>query len=97
MIDFKIARIIKFLNTSIPRLVEGTYKLVFTDTKVTPAMVDKALRKMGYTFEGQEVNGWQNDCWLKYANHDTFPPVTLFYSGFNFKIELYLTEDTEEE
>ena len=95
--DFKILVITEFLNAGIPKLIEGTHKLVFTDTKVTPAMVDKALREMGYTFEDQEVNGWQNDCWLRYANHDTFPPVTLFYSGFNFEIELYLTEDTEEE
>lgn len=90
-------RIIEFLNIGIPRLIAGGAKLVFTGTKVTPAMVDEALCKMGYTFEDQEVNGWENDCWIKYANHDTFPPVTLFYSGFNFKLELYLTEDTEEE
>lgn len=97
MIDFKIARIIDFLNTGIPKLIKGTYKLVFTDTKVTPAMVDKALRKMGYRFEDQKVNGWENDCWIKYDDHDILPPVTLFYSGFNFKIELYLTKSIEEE
>ena len=97
MTDFKILVITEFLNTGIPKLIEGTKKLVFTGTKATPAMIDEALRKMGYSFEDQEVNGWENDCWLKYANHDTFPPVTLFYSGFNFEIELYLTEDTEEE
>ena len=97
MIDFKIARIIDFLNTSIPRLIERADKLVFTDTKTTPAMLDEALRKMGYSFEDQEVNGWENDCWIKYGDHDILPPVTLFYSGFYFEIELYLTEDTEEE
>lgn len=93
-----MTRIIEFLNIGIPRLIAGTAdKLVFTNTKATPAMVDEALCEMGYTFEDQEVNGWQNDCWLKYANHDILPPVTLFYSGFNFEVELYLTEDTEEE
>lgn len=92
-----MTRIIEFLNAGIPRLVAGSKKLVFTGTKATPAMIDKALSKMGYTFEHEESNGWEHDCWLEYANHDTLPPVTLFYSGFNFEVELYLTEDTEEE
>ena len=92
-----MTKIIEFLNAGIPRLVTGEDKLVFTNTGITPAMVDEALCKMGYTFEDEESNGWEHDCWLEYANHDTLPPVTLFYSGFNFEVELYLTEDTEEE
>lgn len=92
-----MTEIIEFLNKGIARLIAGEVKVVFTNTGITPAMIDKALSKMGYTFEHEESNGWEHDCWLEYANHDTLPPVTLFYSGFNFEVELYLTEDTEEE
>ena len=92
-----MTEITEFLNKGIPQLVAGEDRLVFTNTGITPAMIDHVLCEMGYTFEDQEVNGWQNDCWVRYANHDIFPPVTLFYSGFNFEVELYLTEDTEEE
>lgn len=76
--------------------------LVFNDPVVgymiTPAIVYEALEELGYEHTDTMDNGWQHDTWAYFVHKKdpvNYPPVTVYYEGYTFELELYLTEEEE--
>lgn len=74
--------------------------LIFNDYiieyMITPAIVYEALKELGYEHIDTEDNGWQHDTWAYFVHEKdpfNYPPVTVYYEGYTFELELYLTEE----
>lgn len=96
----KVKDLIDFLNYNIPRLVNNeANEINFTGTSITPDILNDTLDYLGYWLDRDESNGWYHDCWFYYNNHPIYPPITMFFCGFQFTLKLYLTEpeDLKEE
>lgn len=93
MMDWEEQKWVQQLTVAIAELTRNKSKTIdFTNDDVCPANIVSTLEKMGWEWDEQDDNGWQNDCWLYFSHHDYDFVLTLHYCGYTFEINLYRSD-----
>ena len=95
MIDWEVDKWRHKLITGLHDLYQGHIKEIdLTKEDVCPANIITILEEeLGFEETCFDTNGWQNDTWYSFEHPNTHKKITLFYSGYTFEFNIYLTED----
>lgn len=93
MMDWEEKKWMQRLTVAIAELVQNKSKQIdFTNDDVCPANIVKVLEKMGWEWDEQDDNGWQNDCWIYFSHYDYDFVLILYYCGYTFEMNLYRSD-----
>lgn len=65
---------------------------------ITPTILYGVLEELGYEHTYTDENGWAHETWAYFVHEKdpiNYPPLTVYYEGYTFELELYLTEEEE--
>lgn len=81
----------KMIQEYIQKLEEDNLhqiRLNLNGENINPYQVGEILQELGYDYEYEDDNGWEQDtCYL--ATKEGFKPITIEHSGIIFSLELY--------
>lgn len=93
MMDWEEQKWVQRLTVAIAELTRDKSKAIdFTNDDVCPANIVSTLEKMGWEWDEQDDNGWQNDCWIYFSHYDYDFVLILHYCGYTFEMQLYRSD-----
>lgn len=95
MMDWEIDKWRNRLITDLHKLYKGHIKKIdLVKEDVCPANIITILvEELGFEEVGFDTNGWQCDVWYSFEHPNTHKKITLYYEGYTFDFQIYLTEE----